>query len=75
MRSRAANSAFRQTLLTRCGVDSVAIKVATRGSQILNLKFALGRTTGTMYRLKEAPGATPEQLAVREGWLDGRTAR
>ena len=52
------------------------IKVQVRrGSQILNLKFALGRTTGTMYRLKEAPGATPEQLAVREGWLDGRTAR
>jgi predicted metalloprotease with PDZ domain len=46
-----------------------------RGSKILNLKFALGRKTETVYRVVEMPNPSPEQLAVRQGWLEGMTAQ
>ena len=44
-----------------------------RGREILNLKFALGRKTQTIYRVAEIPNASAEQRAVREGWLEGKT--
>jgi predicted metalloprotease with PDZ domain len=44
-----------------------------RGDRFLDLKFNLGATAEMVTRIVEAPDPTPEQLAVREGWLEGVT--
>ena len=44
-----------------------------RGRESLDLKFRLGRRDETVYRVEETANATAEELAVREGWLTGRT--
>lgn len=44
-----------------------------RGDQFLDFKFDLGSRTETVTQIVESPDATPEQLAVREGWLTGAT--
>ncbi|HEV2494111.1 MAG TPA: PDZ domain-containing protein [Terriglobia bacterium] len=44
-----------------------------RGDKFLDLKLNLGSRSETVTRIVEAPNPTPEQLAVREGWLDGVT--
>jgi predicted metalloprotease with PDZ domain len=45
-----------------------------RGSQTLKIKFSLGTRQETEYRIEEIPAATAEQLEVRAGWLQDRTA-
>jgi predicted metalloprotease with PDZ domain len=45
-----------------------------RGNELLEIAFKLGATTETTYRLKESSHATPEQIAVRNGWLAGTTS-
>lgn len=51
--------------------EAVSFKVR-RGRRTLDLKFNLGRTTQTATRLAEIAHPTAEQLAVRQGWLEGR---
>ena len=52
--------------------EAVSFRVR-RGRRTIDLKFNLGRTTETVTRLTEIPHPTPEQLAVRQGWLEGVT--
>ena len=42
-----------------------------RGTQTLKIKFSPGTREETKYRIEEIPEATPEQLALRNGWLGG----
>lgn len=44
-----------------------------RASQILDFKFRLGARPEVGYRLEEIPNANPEQLTVRQGWIEGKT--
>jgi len=44
-----------------------------RGDKFLDLKFNLGSRAETVTQIAEIPNATPEQLAVRDGWLAGVT--
>ena len=43
-----------------------------RKSRTLSLKFDLGAKQETQYRISELPDANPEQLRVRNGWLEGK---
>lgn len=42
-----------------------------RGGHPLELKFNTGRTAETRYRVTESPHPSPDQVALREGWLTG----
>ena len=42
-----------------------------RGSQALKIKFNLGARQEAEYRIEEIPGATAEQLEIRQRWLAG----
>lgn len=44
-----------------------------RKSKSLTLKFSLGSKSGTAYQIDEVPHATPQQIEIRNGWLDGKT--
>lgn len=45
-----------------------------RGPVILTLSFNLGSHQETQYQVKETPRPSTRQLAVRNGWLEGKTA-
>lgn len=45
-----------------------------RGEQLLSVKYRLEESHVTAYRVEEIAHATEEQLQVREGWLEGKTA-
>jgi predicted metalloprotease with PDZ domain len=45
-----------------------------RGSRIFKVAFRLGSRLATTYRVAEDKHLTPDQLAVREGWLKGETS-
>jgi hypothetical protein len=45
-----------------------------RESHNSKVKFSLAKRQVAEYRIEEMPTATPEQLEVRQGWLEGRTA-
>jgi predicted metalloprotease with PDZ domain len=51
--------------------QKIRLDVRRRG-KILNLKFELGALRETTYRVSEIPGATDDQLRVRDGWLEGK---
>jgi len=40
-----------------------------RGSRALSIKFQLGASAETQYRIEENPQATPDQVALRDSWL------
>jgi len=42
-----------------------------RDARKIKIKFAVGARREPQYRIEELPSATPDQLAVREGWLGG----
>jgi predicted metalloprotease with PDZ domain len=44
-----------------------------RGGNVLEIKYRLEATGETTYRVKEISNPSPEQLLVREGWLEGKT--
>ncbi|HET7840253.1 MAG TPA: PDZ domain-containing protein, partial [Terriglobia bacterium] len=44
-----------------------------RGGQTLKIKYALEESHVTSYRLEEIPQPGAQQLAVRQGWLEGKT--
>lgn len=44
-----------------------------RAGETLSFKFNLGSRTETVYRIGESSQATPGQLEVRRGWLEGET--
>jgi predicted metalloprotease with PDZ domain len=46
-----------------------------RDGQTQEIEYALGTRQETNYRVEELPRATPEQLEVRQGWLEGMTTR
>ncbi|MGH9401213.1 MAG: M61 family metallopeptidase [Terriglobia bacterium] len=46
-----------------------------RASRPLTLKFSLGSRRETSYSVGEMPGATPEEIEIRDGWLTGQTGR
>jgi len=52
--------------------ESISLKVR-RGRQSLNLKFEIGSRQETDYRVEEIPDAGPEQIEIRNGWLEGKT--
>jgi predicted metalloprotease with PDZ domain len=51
----------------------VELKVRREG-RTLKLRFNPGSRQQTEYEIEEIPGATPEQLKVRNGWLEGKTS-
>lgn len=61
----------RQELAQMPPGQRVELKVR-RDSRALKIRFKLGSRTEPEYRIEELPSATPEQLAVREGWLSGK---
>jgi len=44
-----------------------------RDSRKTKIRFHVGSRNVPQYRIEEIPSATAEQLAVREGWLQGKT--
>ncbi len=52
--------------------DKVNFQVR-RGNRIFGIKFALGRKQEVTHHVEELANATPEQLQVRQGWLEGKT--
>lgn len=46
-----------------------------RGGKTLDIGFPLGSRYATTYEVEEIPSATRNQLAVRDGWLKGQTAK
>jgi len=44
-----------------------------RGKQTLDIAFNPGRKTEVVYLLEEIEHASPDQLQVRRGWLEGKT--
>ena len=44
-----------------------------RGGNVLEITYRLEANAETTYRVKEITHASPEQLLVREGWLQGNT--
>lgn len=53
--------------------DRIQLQVL-RGNRVFDVAFVLGRKRETTYRVEEMTEATPEQLKVREGWLEGKGA-
>ncbi|HEX5481975.1 MAG TPA: PDZ domain-containing protein [Terriglobia bacterium] len=53
--------------------QKIALRVR-RGQALLMLKFNLGSRPEVQYRAKESPNASAEQLRIRNGWLEGKTA-
>lgn len=45
-----------------------------RDTQVFRVAFRLGSRLATVYRVEEIQHPTPEQLRVREGWLEGKTS-
>jgi len=43
-----------------------------RESRTLTIKFQLGRSVETRYRIVENPQASPEEVRLREGWLSAK---
>ncbi len=48
---------------------------ARRVDRPFSVEYALGRKQATAYRVEEASGATPDEVRVRQGWLEGKTER
>jgi predicted metalloprotease with PDZ domain len=46
-----------------------------RGGKILEIGFPLGSGYATTYQVEEIPDATRAQIAVRNGWLKGKTRK
>ena len=46
-----------------------------RGGRTFELKFQAGRAQENTYRIFETANPNSDQLAIREGWLSGKTAR
>lgn len=46
-----------------------------RGTKVLEIAFPLGSRNVTIYQVEEIPNATRAQLAVRDGWLKGKTGK
>lgn len=44
-----------------------------RNGQAVTLKFSVGSTGETSYRIAEMPGAPPQALTIRDAWLTGRS--
>ncbi len=44
-----------------------------RGAKTLEIEFALGAKSATVYRVEEEASSTHSQLIVRNGWLKGET--
>jgi hypothetical protein len=44
-----------------------------RGGNVLEITYRLEANAETTYRVKEISHPSPEQLLVREGWLQGNT--
>lgn len=46
-----------------------------RGGKVLEIGFSLGFRIATTYQVEEMPNATRGQLAIRSGWLKGKTVK
>lgn len=53
--------------------EKVTIQVQ-RGPRLVTLRFSLGKKQETQYRVEEISNPSPQQLAIRNGWLEGRTS-
>jgi predicted metalloprotease with PDZ domain len=71
LNGRPLSESPRQELAQMQPGQKVEFKVR-RDSRTLKIKFKLGSRTEPEYRIEELPSATPEQLAVRAGWLEGK---
>lgn len=45
-----------------------------RGAEVLTVRFNLGSQTTVRYSVEEVPHPTAAQLAIRDGWLYGKTS-
>ncbi|HEV3276222.1 MAG TPA: PDZ domain-containing protein [Terriglobia bacterium] len=55
--------------------EQVELQLQRRSRQV-SVKFQLGTSTGTRFRIEENPEATPDQVSLRESWLGrGEQAR
>jgi predicted metalloprotease with PDZ domain len=54
--------------------EKVKFRVRREG-QTREVEYALGARQESIYRVEELPRASREQLAVRQGWLEGITTR
>jgi predicted metalloprotease with PDZ domain len=43
-----------------------------RGSKAMRLKFSLGSRPETSYTVEELPNASPGQVEIRDGWIEGK---
>jgi predicted metalloprotease with PDZ domain len=64
---------FRQELTAMKPGQKLELRVL-RDSRKRKIKFSLGSRSQPEYHIEEVKSATPEQLEVRKGWLEGRTA-
>lgn len=44
-----------------------------RGDRILHIQFQLGRSGQPVYRIEKVSPTTPEEIRIRQGWLEGKT--
>ena len=44
-----------------------------RGERTVKVEYHLGRKQATAYRIEETSSATPDEVRVRQGWLEGKT--
>ena len=72
MNNRPLNYPPEQMLASTHGGEKVEFEVQ-RGQQLLTIKYRLEKSTLSTYRVQEKANATPEELRVREGWLEGKT--
>jgi predicted metalloprotease with PDZ domain len=73
MNGRALTDSLRQELAAMKPGQKIELRVL-RGSRKRKIKFNLGSRRQPEYHVEELPSATPEQLEVRTGWLEGRTS-
>jgi predicted metalloprotease with PDZ domain len=53
--------------------EKVSVQVR-RGPRWVTLRFNLGKRQETEYRVEEVLSPSPQQLAIRTGWLEGKTS-
>lgn len=53
--------------------EKVSVQVR-RGPRLVTIRFNLGKRQETQYRVEEVSSPSPQQLAIRTGWLEGKTS-
>jgi predicted metalloprotease with PDZ domain len=72
MNGRPVNAPPEELLGNPAGGGKVEFEVR-RGAELVAVKYRLEKASVNSYRVEELPHPTPQQLRVREGWLEGKT--